>query len=239
MRKFAARYAMATRISIFTIAALVMLTRPLFAAPLDDGVAALEAGRYDDALRVLRPLAEAGNIEAQLNMGALYDLGGGVPKDRAQAAAWYRRAAEGGQAQGAVNLAVMYEGGSGVPQSLAESARWFRRAAELGHVRAQYYYALMCEEGTGMPQDYAEAAKWYRAAAEQGELRAQFGLAVLYRKGLGVPQDPVQAYLWYELAATREFHFATRWRNAIAKTLTADQSAEAQRLVKEWWATHP
>ena len=228
------------KVAVFTaIFAMVLASRSLLAAPLEDGVAALEAGRYEDALRMLRPLAEAGNIEAQLNLGALYDIGGGVPKDRAQAAAWYRRAAEGGHAQAAVNLAVMYEAGSGVPQSLAESARWFRKSAELGHVRAQYYYALMCEEGNGIPQDYPEAAKWYRAAADQGELRAQFGLAVLYRKGLGVPQDPVQAYLWYDLAATREFHFAIRWRNAIAKTLTPGQTAEAQRLVKEWWATHP
>jgi hypothetical protein len=221
------------------VLAIALWASPLFAAPLDDGVAALEAGRYEDALRILRPLAEAGDTEAQLNMGALYDIGGGVPKDKTQAAAWYRRAAEGGHAQAAVNLAVMYEAGSGVPQSLADAARWYRGAAELGHVRAQYYYALMCEEGTGVPQDYAEAAKWYRAAADQGELRAQFSLAVLYRKGLGVPQDNVQAYLWYDLAATREYHFAIRWRDAVAKTLTPGQTAQAQRLVKEWWAAHP
>jgi TPR repeat protein len=208
------------------------------AGPLDEGVAALEAGRYEEALHLLRPLAEAGDAEAQLNLAALYDIGGGVPKDRAQAAAWYRRAAELGHAQAAVNLAVMYEAGSGLPQDLTQAARWFRAAAERGHVRAQYYYAQMCEDGRGTPQDYAEAARWYRAAADQGELRAQFNLGVLYRKGLGVPRDDVQAYLWYDLAASREFRFARRWRDAVARNLSPAQKSEAQRLVQEWWATH-
>ena len=42
----------------------------------------------------LRVKANAGDADAQYNLGASYYLGQGVPQDYAQAAAWYRKAAE-------------------------------------------------------------------------------------------------------------------------------------------------
>ena len=42
----------------------------------------------------LRASAEAGDAEAQFNLGGIYVTGVGVPQDAAEAVAWYRRAAQ-------------------------------------------------------------------------------------------------------------------------------------------------
>ena len=63
-----------------------------------------------DALRVR---AEAGDAEAQYNLGFMYHNGGlGVPQDSAEAVRWYRLAADQGDANAQFNLAAMYGSGS-------------------------------------------------------------------------------------------------------------------------------
>ena len=69
-------------------------------ADLAAGLAAFDAGDYRQAAEEWRPLAEAGDPEAQLALADLYRNGLGVPFDLAAAAAWYRRAAEQGVARG-------------------------------------------------------------------------------------------------------------------------------------------
>jgi uncharacterized protein len=47
------------------------------AGPLEDGAAAYQRGDYPTALRLLRPLAELGNVEAQSALGVMYINGQG------------------------------------------------------------------------------------------------------------------------------------------------------------------
>jgi TPR repeat protein len=95
--------------------------------------------------------------------------------------------------------------------------------------------------GWGVPQDYAEAVKWYRKAADQGLPPAQSNLAGMYYFGRGVPQDYVRAHLWFNLAAagytaseTDRRDFAVKSRDELAKKMTSEQIAEAQKLAREW-----
>ncbi len=66
------------------------------AGPYEDAATAYYKGDYATALRVLRPLAEQGEAQAQNNLGAMYAKGQGVPQDYAAAIVWYRKAAEQG-----------------------------------------------------------------------------------------------------------------------------------------------
>ena len=65
----------------------------LFGTNFEIGVAALSCGDYEAALKEFRPLAEQGHRDAQLNLGNMYSLGLGVPKDNVQAYRWYTLAA--------------------------------------------------------------------------------------------------------------------------------------------------
>ena len=72
---------------ILTLA--MSLIWPLMAsADFDAGLQAYKSGDYAAALQQWRPLAEAGNPNAQNNLGAMYYGGQGVPKDEARAYAW-------------------------------------------------------------------------------------------------------------------------------------------------------
>ena len=95
-----------------------------------------DRGDYVTALRLIRPLAEQGDADAQYNLGNVYVTGKGVPKDGAEAAKWFRRAADQGHATAQYNLGVLFGGGWGVPQNYAEAAKWYRLAAGQGHANA-------------------------------------------------------------------------------------------------------
>jgi hypothetical protein len=214
---------------------------PASAGPLEDGARAYDRGDFQTALRLIRPLAEQGDVTAQYNLGTMYYRGDGVPQDYKEAAKWYRKAAEQGYAVAESDLGAMYTDGRGVPRDYAVAAEWYGRAARRGHANAQYNLGNSYYLGKGVPQDFAVAVQWYRRAAEQGVAEAQFDLGVSYVKGLGVHQDYAVAHKWLNLAASR---FATseaklrdmavKFREAIARRMTPAQIAEAQRMAREW-----
>jgi uncharacterized protein len=204
------------------------------AGPFEDAEAAHKKGDYATALRLVRPLAEKGDARAQARLGFMYSDGQGVPKDDAAALSWYRKAAEQGDAIAQITLGAMYFLGLGVPQDYAATASWYRKAAEQGDAKAQLYLGGMYINGQGVPRDDAAAVSWYRKAAERGLAKAQFNLGVMYAIGDGVPQDYVTAHMWFNLAAAGGDKDAAKGRYMAAAQMTPAQTAEAQKLAREW-----
>lgn len=140
---------------------------PATAADFDKGLAAYKAGDYQTALAEWRPLAEAGDVNAQTMLGLVYAEGKGVPQDDTEAVAWFRRAAEQGYGPAQNNLGFMYAKGHGVAQDDAVAVAWYRRAAEQGHAGAQFGLGLMYNDGRGVPQDNVAAQMWLNLAASK------------------------------------------------------------------------
>jgi TPR repeat protein/S1-C subfamily serine protease len=186
----------------------------------------------DDAQAVVwfRNAAEQGHPGAQFYLGVMYANGKGVPKDDAEAVKWYRNAAEQGDAGAQYNLGYAYRKGERVPKDDAEAVKWFRKAAEQGLADAQFSLGFAYYNGNGVPKDDAEAVKWYRKAAEQGDAHAQFSLGVMYAAGEGVPTNHVLAYSWASLAAAGGHAKSKELREFLAKEMTREQIAEAQRI---------
>jgi TPR repeat protein len=82
-------------------------------------------------------------------------------------------------------------------------------------------------------QDYAEAVKWYRLAAKQGESSAQFNLGAMYVNGAGLVQDYTKAHSWFNLAAANGNASAAKNRDAVAKKMTSQQIATAQKMASD------
>jgi len=160
-----------------------------------------ESSEQTPSIAEIRSNAEAGDAEAQLNLGFRYHDGEGVPQDYAEALKWLRMAAEQGipVAQGA--LATMYVLGEGVAKDFQEAMKWYRLAADQQFPPAQCDVGIMYRDGEGVPQDFSEAARWFRLAAEQGNSLCQSNLGELYYAGRGVPQDDAEAVKWFRLAA--------------------------------------
>ena len=68
---------------------------------------------YGQDFDEIKLLAEQGDVDAQHNLGYMYDIGRGVPENDAEAFKWYRLAAEQGNAKGLYLLGLMYYNGEG------------------------------------------------------------------------------------------------------------------------------
>jgi TPR repeat protein len=87
---------------------------------------------YQTALKVWLPLAEQGDLQAQLYLGQIYEKGLGRAPDPAGAMRWYQRAADQGFAPAQTALAVLYENGLGTGKAEPEKAlALYRQAAKL------------------------------------------------------------------------------------------------------------
>ena len=93
---------------------------------------------YNDAFKYCKKSAEEGNLEAQFNLGYMYDNGKGVKQDYFKAFELYQKVAEQGYASAQFNLGVMYENGRGVKQDYYKAFEWWQKAAEQGFADAQY-----------------------------------------------------------------------------------------------------
>lgn len=124
------------------------------------------------ALRVWLPTAEGGDVEAQTNVGEIYERGLGVEPNYETAAMWYQKAADKGYSRAIFNLGTLYEQGLGVPQDGLKALNLYRQAS-------------------GIPEDsliYTSAAQ-----REQDELRKELETAIAERDGqLGLLQKQLK-----------------------------------------------
>jgi TPR repeat protein len=143
-----------------TAFALAMAAAAALAGPLEDGLDAYQEKDYLKAVQLWRPLAQAGDREAQYRLGVMYAEGKGVAPNDAEAALWFERAAEQGEAMAQYDLGASYVEGAGVRKDMPTAAKWFRRAAEQGIPLAQLNLGLLYASGDGVAQDNVEALKW-------------------------------------------------------------------------------
>jgi cell division septation protein DedD len=158
-------------------AAAAMVSASPAGADVRAGIEAWRAGNYEAAVREWRPLADAGDRDAQFNMGQAYKLGRGVTMDLTQAQGWYERAARQGhtQAESALGLLLFQT------DQRERAMPWIRRAAERGDPRAQYVLGTAHFNGDLAPQDWPRAYALMRRAADQGLPAARTSLTEMER----------------------------------------------------------
>ena len=93
------------------------------------------------AIEDLRQRAEAGEMQAQYDLGWRYSAGRDVQRDDAEAEKWLRMAADRGFAKSQNILGMMYAVGHGVPQDYMEAAKWLRKAADQGWLKPSKTWA--------------------------------------------------------------------------------------------------
>lgn len=108
----------------------------VFGATFEDAEAALRRGDYASALPLYTTLAEAGDAQAMVRLGALYQKGEGVARDLPRAITYFTEAAARGNADAQFNLGNLYLLGEGVPQDDDWAFTYYRQAAQQGHALA-------------------------------------------------------------------------------------------------------
>lgn len=99
--------------------------------------------------------AEAGDAEAQDDLGFMYFHGDGVPEDKAKAVQWFTRAAKQGYAGAQTNLGFIQ-----IKLGLkAVGVSWLKKAADQGDTNAKKILSELCDDLAdfeAFPQAYGE-----------------------------------------------------------------------------------
>ena len=176
------------------------------AAAMPDGDldAAMRAGDYQRAVRLLEPPATAGNTKAQVLLGTIYSHGETGMKNYAEAVKWLQPAAEHGDSQAQSQLGVIYAGGGdGVAQDWEQSGKWYRLAAEQGEAYGQRALGGYYVNGVGgLPRDYVQGYMWEALAIRQLD---------------GDARD-----------------IAVQIRDFAAQQMTPEQKDQAEHMAKDW-----
>ncbi len=168
------------------------LTAPAL-ADVKAGVDAWQQGDYARAIGEWRPLAQAGDADAQFNMGQAYKLGRGVQADMSTAMDWYRKAAAQGHARAEDNLGLlMFQQGD-----RAGAMPYLQKSAARGEGRAQYIVATALFNGDQIGKDWVRAYALMTRASASGLPQAATSLQQMdkyipedqRRKGLALAAD--------------------------------------------------
>lgn len=89
---------------------------------------AYDRADYKSALNVWMPAAKAGDPEAQVNVGEIFEKGLGTEPNYEAAAIWYEKAANQGNERALFNLGTLYEQGLGVEANRLKALNLYRQA---------------------------------------------------------------------------------------------------------------
>jgi len=121
---------------LLTLACAPTVTPKSFDAAFAKGVAAYDAGAYEEAFAHWLPLADNYDLAAMRNIGHLYRQGRGVAQNSTKAISYYKRAALIGYAPAQYNLGMMYWQADGVAYDRDEASKWLSLAATQGYAPA-------------------------------------------------------------------------------------------------------
>jgi TPR repeat protein len=147
--------------------------------------------------------ADHGSVQHEIELGAAYLLGRGVPKDEKQAAYWYEKAANSGDPGAQQQIGYFYAAGIGVERSPQRATKWFERAVASGSISAKVNLGVAYVWGQGVRKDPQLAAQLFREAAEKGSGIGACYLGDSYHFGIGVAKDDAKAMHWFEVGAKR------------------------------------
>lgn len=142
-------------------------------ADVKQGVDAWSRGDYKAAVDIWRPLAAAGDSDAQFNLGQAFKLGRGVPASLPTAIEWFRKAAAQGHNQAIDNygLALFQDG------KKTEALPWLEKSVARGERRAQLVLGTMLFNADGVPRDWVRAYALVNRSSQQGLPQASQTLA--------------------------------------------------------------
>lgn len=142
------------------LAALFAATLPVIASGASSkAIAAFQAGRYEQAVKLLTPEAQGGDAEAQYYLATTLRFL--LPRDKGEVRA----------------------NPSETDPKQQEIHRWFEKAAQAGHGESMREYALDFDAGAGVSVDFDQALQWMQKASDQGDKGARGKLISWYDTG--------------------------------------------------------
>jgi len=191
---------MMTSTKALRVAAAVLVLAAVCAAGTAEGLAALEKGDYRNAREEFTAAAEAGEAEAQFQLGEMFRRGLGVSASPRLAAKWYEQAESQGHGGAAGELGIL----AWKSRKREDAILLLRKGAVAGHVRALYVLALFSYRGEDVGVSEKERWEFFRLAAEGGHPDAQDIYASALKRGkIDGKEQPDEAEKWYRKATAQ------------------------------------
>jgi uncharacterized protein len=179
---------------VATVSYATARTTAEVAAVFDAGVAAYDAGHFDQAYRIWSGIQNE-DLAAMRNMAMMLRKGQGVTKNPQKARQIYERAAKAGLVNAQADLADMLLHGEAGPPDPKRALPFLKAAAAHNHPVAQYELAQFYETGELVPKNLAIARNLYVGAASRGIEQARDRLAALPpmepRPSAALPAAPI------------------------------------------------
>ena len=199
----------------------------------------------------LLPKANAGDPEAQFQLGLLYQRGSlNTPKDETKAFAWFQKSALQGNPKGENALGIAYGHGFGVAEDPKNAFEWFYKAALQGNAAAQHNLAALYRSGRGTPKNENIAFDWTLKAALNGETSSQLLLCSTYQKLSSGEEDLTMAYAWCLISrasasseprshlSEKQMELLKSYSAQARAALSPSQLREATALATAWQSGH-
>jgi len=137
---------------------------------------AFDRANLKTALKVWMEAAEAGDAEAQNNVGEIYERGLGTEPNYDAAVIWYQKAAAQGNSRAQFNLGTLYEQGLGVPADKLKALNLYRQSWGLAE-DSVIYQSAATQQQQAMLADLQKqlAEKDAKVALLQKQLTQQEG----------------------------------------------------------------
>ena len=131
-----------------------------------------DSGEESVVLEWYLPAAEEGDMEAQYNLGFMYETGWGVGIDEKMAANWYKEASDLQHDMAQLRLGMMYVVGSGVAKDVDQGVELLRLAAENGNRVAEVLVQEVFDNDDARELDVDRIIRGLRRSVDDGEQQA-------------------------------------------------------------------
>ena len=173
---------------------------------LMSSVCAAQSNSKTEDIASRRSIAETGDPKQQYELGGDYYFGThGVPKDRAEAFKWLRKAAENGDGETQRAVAFLFQNDGSVG-SEREAIYWYMKSGAQRNFLAISNLYSYCVSGKLTQQDCSDVLKWLREIASSPgtqATKAPCDLGTMYEKGLGTYRSYPEAAQWYRTCANQ------------------------------------
>ncbi|HUT51239.1 MAG TPA: tetratricopeptide repeat protein [Alphaproteobacteria bacterium] len=222
-------------LAVRTFGAAIAMIVWSMGASADDIAAAKRAfdnERYQQAVALLRPLAEAGDARAQYYLGYVYDQGRWVHASRSKAFEWFEKSAAKDHTpglRGLGRLLILWE------VDVKRGQKLLTIAAERGDSKAQWMLGLfIADRRHGVTGTKYEARAWLIKAIEQKNVMAPTRLMFSFLSD----RNYVDAHKWEIIGQHIRKTSKPLLIGDIRKEMTSQQIAEARRRADTWLKAH-
>lgn len=153
---------------------------------------------YMKAFNSFYLLAKKKDIEAQYNLGFMYQQGLGVHTNIDKAKEWYQKAGEQGSVKAFYSLGWLYHNVE--PKNYTEARYWYERAIGNDSIRAYNNLALLYMQGLGMEQNIKKALELFKKAKNKGSTIASLNLGIIYGFEDGIKHNKIQSFKYLKEA---------------------------------------